>query len=250
MSIKKLVIAATIFLLSASALADPYDNYLHQQSGVPFFATLSIGPAWVGGGDKKNVRLEPDVVKTYTINSNTDEISGIIELFAGYACHFNESFITQLGLEVAVTSSSNLTGDVWEDANPNFNNFTYTYKVRHQHIAAKAKFIGDLDYMLPYFSVGLGYGMNNSSNFSISPKIYPEIPAPPFGNNDQSAFTYSLGAGLDMPVTDNFQIGIGYEFLNWGKTQLAPAWGQTTNSVLSLSNLYTQQFLINFTYLA
>lgn len=44
--------------------------------------------------------------------------------------------------------------------------------------------------------------------------------------------------------------GIGYEFADWGRSQLNRAPGQTLNSGLSLSHLYTNGFLFNLTYSA
>jgi hypothetical protein len=51
-------------------------------------------------------------------------------------------------------------------------------------------------------------------------------------------------------VNANWQIGIAYEFADWGKSELGRAAGQTLNSGLKIEHLYTQGVLVNLTYLA
>ena len=43
-------------------------------------------------------------------------------------------------------------------------------------------------------------------------------------------------------------VGVGYEFSDWGKSQLGRAPGQTINSGLALSHFYTNAFQPNVTY--
>ena len=71
-----------------------------------------------------------------------------------------------------------------------------------------------------------------------------------FASNTTTAFTYTLGAGVQRYLNPHWQAGIGYEFADWGRSQLNRALGQTLNSGLSLSHLYTNGFLLNLTYLA
>ena len=71
-----------------------------------------------------------------------------------------------------------------------------------------------------------------------------------FASNSTTAFTYTLGAGVQRQLNPHWQAGIGYEFADWGRSQLNRASGQTLNSGLSLSQLYTNGFLFNLTYLA
>ncbi|MGL6035737.1 MAG: porin family protein, partial [Legionella sp.] len=59
---------------------------------------------------------------------------------------------------------------------------------------------------------------------------------------------YTVGAGLQKSLNDNWQVGVGYEFADWGKSQLASAPEQTLNSGLGLNHLYTNGVLLNVTY--
>lgn len=69
-----------------------------------------------------------------------------------------------------------------------------------------------------------------------------------FASNTTTAFTYTLGAGVQRHLNPHWQVGIGYEFSDWGSSQLNRASGQTLNSGLLLSHLYTNELLFNLTY--
>lgn len=73
---------------------------------------------------------------------------------------------------------------------------------------------------------------------------------PNFASNTTAAFTYTLGVGVERNINLHCQVGIGYEFADWGMSQLSRASGQTLNTGLSLSHLYTNGLLFNLTYSA
>lgn len=124
------------------------------------------------------------------------------------------------------------------------------YDVNEIHLALRGKLLwGNPKRIQPYVSAGLGLGFNTSHGFSITPKIHQEVAAPPFGNYTELAFTYMLGVGLQKEISRHWQIGIGYEFADWGQSHLATAPGQTLNGGLSQSNLYINALQVNLTYI-
>ncbi|MDI1351991.1 MAG: hypothetical protein PSV35_04360 [bacterium] len=72
----------------------------------------------------------------------------------------------------------------------------------------------------PYVSGSMGVGFNRARGFTITPKIIQEIPAPEFTPHTETAFTYTLGIDIQKALTPNVQVGIGYEFTDWGKSIL------------------------------
>ncbi|WP_058476489.1 outer membrane protein [Legionella steigerwaltii] len=203
--------------------------------------TLSLGPAWTDSGETNTFFLQPDVEKKYTANENTSTLFDG-EVFYGLQHALNASFTGQLGLAVAATTNAKLKGDVWEDADPEFDNFFYTYKINHTHIAAKGKLIGNFNVLVnPYLSGSLGVGFNRAHDFTITPKIVEEVPAPEFTSNTHTAFSYTVGVGVQKEFYSRWQFGIGYEFADWGKSNLGRAPGQTLNNGLSLNHLYTNE---------
>jgi opacity protein-like surface antigen len=81
-----------------------------------------------------------------------------------------------------------------------------------------------------------------------NPKITSEVAPPPFGSNTTTTFTYALGIGLQKALPCGFAAAIGYEFTDWGRTQLARAASQTLNQGPTLNHLYANQLLLSLFY--
>lgn len=218
---------------------------IFQSSGV---ATLSIGPVWESAGNTQTFYLAPAIEKTYAASHSSHSlVDG--EIFLGIQKPLRETLQGQLGLAVATTGNASLSGHIWDDADPQFNNYTYSYQVRHTHLALKGKLLADRGYMVtPWVSGSLGVGFNQAHNFSNTPTISEAVVMPNFTSNTITTFTYTLGVGVQRNLSQHWQAGIGYEFADWGKSQLNRASGQSLNSGLSLSHLYTNGFLLNLTY--
>ena len=213
-------------------------------------ATLSLGPVYSHPGKTQLIYLEPDVEKGYVTGKNSDAlISG--ELFLGEQLPISTLFLGQLGLAVAAASPVKIQGVILEDADPDFNNYHYKYNVQHESVAIKAKLLTYSEhYIVPYLSGSIGLAFNRSSQFTISPILIREVPAPPFAANTDLAFMYTLGAGFQKALTTHWQAGIGYEFADWGQSALGRASGQTINRGPQLTHLYTYELQFSLTYLA
>lgn len=220
---------------------------MFKSSGV---ATLSLGPVWESAGNTQTFYLAPNIEKTYATNHASH---GLVdgELFLGIQKPLREKLEGQIGLEVATTGNASLSGHIWDDAESQFNNYTYSYQVRHTHVAIKGKLLADRGYIVtPWVSGSLGAGFNQSHNYSNTPTISEAVVMSNFASNTTTAFTYTLSAGVQRHLNQHWQAGIGYEFADWGRSQLNRASGQTLNSGLSLPHLYTNGFLFNLTYSA
>ena len=214
-----------------------------------FVMTLSGGPGWTSPGETQTLNLAPGVIKTYTANQSTDTIFGG-DLFMGVQVPFANQLKGQVGLDIAATSNTNLSGDVWDDGDPEFNNYTYHYKIQHKHVALKGKLLIDRNWpVIPWISAEAGVGYNRASYFSSSPTIYQAVPVPGFASKTISSFTFAVGIGFQHAIQKNWQVGLGYEFSDWGKSQLGSAEGSNTSG-LSLSHLYVNSLLFNVTYVA
>lgn len=216
-----------------------------KSSGV---ATLSLGPVWENTGNTQTFYLAPNIEKTYAANHASHAlVDG--EIFLGIQKPIREKLDGQIGLAVATTGNASLSGNIWDDAQSQFNNYTYDYQVRHTHVAIKGKLLADRGYVVtPWVSGSLGVGFNQAHDFSNTPTISEAVVMSNFASNTTTAFTYTLGVGVQRHLNQHWQAGIGYEFADWGKSQLSRASGQTLNSGLSLSHLYTNGLLFNLTY--
>lgn len=210
---------------------------------------LSIGPAWYKEGKTQTFFLQSDVEKTYAAHKKNDDL-GVIELFYGRQMSLNSLFLGQIGVSLAAASHARLSGDIWEDADPDFNNFYYNYKVNHAHIAIKGKLLAEMGYIVtPYLSGSIGIGRNRSHDFEITPKLFEELPAPAFVSHTKTALSYTLGAGIQKQLNEYWSAGIGYEFSDWGRSGLSAAPGQTLNSGVQLSHFYINQLQFSLNYM-
>ncbi len=219
-----------------------------------FFVGLIPGLTWVTGNQTQTFNLQSDITKTYTADNNAPYVpSG--EIFVGwqkpfFASAIKQPLVGQIGVSVVGAGNATFSGDIWEDADPNFNNFSYNYKIQHTHVALKGRLIGNASHFLePYVSGSLGVGFNHAYDFKAQPKISAEIAAPPFGSNTTTTFTYTLGIGLQKSFTQNLQVALGYEFADWGKSQLSRAIGQTQNQGPTLNHLYANQLQLSLFYI-
>jgi len=235
------------FLFSSSLFAEsvhwPFSNS-------QFLMGLTLGPTWISGNQTQTINLELDEKKTYTANSNSQTFpSG--ELFMGWQQPWvsHPSLMTQLGIAVAAAGNVNLNGDIWEDGDPNFDNFNYSYKVQHTHVAIKARLLGYVGSSFePYISASAGLGFNRAYDFSITPKISQEVAPPPFHDNTTTTFVYTLGIGIQHPLNNDFQVAIGYEFSDWGHVGLSRADDQTINQGVALNHLYAHEIALSLFY--
>jgi len=237
------------FLMLTSSVgftANPI-QHIGQSLASSWVATINVGPAFESAGNTQTLFLTSNIENTYAANHKSHAlIDG--EAFLGVHKLLREKLEGQFGLAVATTGNAALSGDIWSDADSTFNNFTYRYQVKHTHIALKGKLLADRGYLvIPWVSGSLGVGFNKAHDFTNTPTISEAVVMPNFTNNTTTALTYTLGTGIQRNLTPHSQIGIGYEFADWGQSQLDRASGQTVNRGLFLSHLYTNGFLINFT---
>ncbi len=218
--------------------------------------TVSLGPAW--GYDNNNNQtfyLAPDIEKTYAAKNPTNAMVDL-GIFLGLQKTFPspwvqvQSITGQLGLALVFAGNAKLSGDIWDDANEEFNNYNYNYKLNHTHVALEGKVLIDKGYWLtPWVSASIGVGFNRAYAFNNSPTIFEAVQNSNFSSYTQTALTYTISAGLQKSFDKNWQAGVGYEFADWGKSKLGRASGQTMNDGLTLNHYYVNSILFNLSYI-
>lgn len=247
MTSKTIIAASLTAVLSHQAMAQSLWPIMETTSCSPF-VTLSLGPTFTAGAESESFYLQSDIAKTYKVNRNPN-LFGSGEAFFGMQIPIMPNFLGQFGVAVAGGLEAPLKGNIWEDQDPDFNNYTYKYTVNHAHVAVKAKISTDTNTVIqPYVSGSIGTGINRSHRFSISPIIFEEVPAPNFTSDKDSGMVYTAGLGIQTSYNENWQAGIGYEFADWGNLRLGRAPGQTLNSGLGSNHLYTHELQFSITY--
>lgn len=251
------LLLAFLFLsvLSSPALADeatPSDVSVEADSRAPSFfssgfLTVGFGAYWQGAGQSQTLQPANDVERAYTAdNSNRSVVGG--SLFAGVRQSVAENLELQIGPSFTRSASTTLSGAIWEDADPQFDNHSYQYDVRHTQLALKAKLALDAGIVVrPWVSAGLGIAFNESQGYTSTPKIAEAVEGARFADNTTTAFSYSLGLGVETTLTAGWHAGLGYEFSDWGKSALGSTGGQAPS--LSIPHLYTSGITLTVTYL-
>jgi hypothetical protein len=245
--LKKILISGlgASFTLSASASEPIYEVELPLVWSS--IITLSGGPLWATPGQNQYLYPEPIPEFNYYAYDSKTGIMGNAELFFGLQRFVQPNIIGQLGLGVAGVSDAKATGVVNVNGYPGL--YSYQYKVNHVRVEMKGKLIASsVQPVQPYVSGSFGAGFNNSHGFnslSLDPYLFP---SPWFADNTTVAFSYSLGAGLQMMLNPNWQVGVGYEWADLGKSYLGGD-GITITKGPRLTHLYTNELLFSLSYL-
>ncbi|HHF7366758.1 TPA: porin family protein [Legionella bozemanae] len=159
-------------------------------------------------------------------------------------------WLGQLGLADAITGNAKLQGVIWDDVGPEFENYSYQYKIWNDRVAVKGKLLLDRGYwLMPWVSASLGVGFSRAHDFTSTSLIFEALPNTNFIDHTKTAFTCTLGAGLQKAISDHWQIGACYELADWGKSEIGQALEQIMNIGLALNRLYTNEVLFNLTYM-
>ena len=163
---------------NAAHLAPASDQSSQPHSSFVF--TLSGGPAWLKGANRETFYLEPGIEKTYAAKKST-YLLGAGELFLGFQREVNAHIQGQIGVAVAGTGDTKVSGKIWDDSIPAFDNYNYSYNVQHWHVALKGKALTETILQLkPYISGSVGVGFNQSSHFINTPTIFEAVEMPNF----------------------------------------------------------------------
>lgn len=215
-----------------------------------YVATFSAGPVWSKPGQTQSIYFSPTFLQSYVATNKTVSFASG-ELFLGIQADYFANLTTQLGLAIAATTAMQLKGEIWQDNDPDFNNFFYKYKISHSHVAFRGKVFKDINkFVMPYVGASLGVAFNRAYHYVDVPKIPEVVEEPAFHPNTTSAFTYALDAGLQRKLTQHWSIGVGYEFADWGRTGLSAASDQVSGQGLILNHVYTHELQFNLSYIA
>ncbi|RAP38004.1 hypothetical protein B1207_03175 [Legionella quinlivanii] len=236
----------SVCLMTLSCLLS---NPLIAQSTGGWVVSVSGGTVWTKAGKTQTFFLAPEIENTYAAKKNLGS-TGAGELFIGMEKVLGSVLRGQLGLSGAVTGAARLDGEIWDDADPQFSNHSYHYRINHQRVAVQGKLLLNNEAgIIPWISGGIGVSFNQAHEFSNKSLSCGVFPVPDFTDHKQTALALTFGAGLQKILNRHWQIGGGYTLADWGKSSLGRAEGQSMNSGLKLNHLIAQGILFNLTYI-
>ncbi|WP_233588706.1 hypothetical protein [Legionella sp. km535] len=89
--------------------------------------------------------MAPEIEKTCAARKFTNAIASG-ELFVGIQKSLTSQWLGKLRLAAATFGNAKLQGGIWDDADPQFDNYSYLYKVRNSRVAVKGKLLLDKGY--------------------------------------------------------------------------------------------------------
>jgi len=218
-------------------------NYL------PNIVTVDFSEGWTDTTQSQTFYLTPSVQNAYIAPAKQKNVVGG-DIFLGWQHQLHERIQGQWGVVGGLTNHIRLNGNVLHAAYAGYDYWTYAYNISHANVGLKGKLIADTPQLKvqPYLSASVGVGFNRSYDFSNTPKLIQVIAAPNFASNTETAFTYTVGIGLQKTINLHWAVGLGYEFSDWGNSELARAPGQTVNSGLQQPHTYVNAAQLNVTY--
>lgn len=209
--------------------------------------TVSGGPAWASPG--KDQYLYPYPAPSYQYYSARGDTTtlGTGELYFGLQHLVTSTLIGQFGIGVAGASDAQFSGVINVDGTPDV--YSYQYHVSHVRAEFKGKLIAaGWRVVQPYVSGSFGVGFNHAHDY-IPTQINPNFYIPQwYATNSVVAFSYTLGLGVQKMLTPNWQVGMGYEFADWGKNYLGGN-GNLVSKGPGSAHLYTNELLFSLSYL-
>jgi opacity protein-like surface antigen len=185
--------------------------------------TLSVGPAWYNnsGRIQRNFLIPLDIFHTY-VPENASGVVGTGEIFFALARPVFNQVSGQLGLAAAYSGNGKARGRLHIGYPVYTETYAYSYQLASTRIAMKGKLASEWAYWAkPYISASAGVGFTRSWNYESPYSIYPRHSQGTFSSETAYGFSYTAGIGVQTYINTDWQIGIGYEFADWGKNRLA-----------------------------
>lgn len=213
------------------------------------YAEINASLDWIRTNNTQIISLLPPFSDTYTGNQ-AYKVSGGFGVGAGIEREVNANLLWQLGLAANFNSAVQAHGVIVLFNDPNFDDFDYRYKVQSSRLVATGKLLGTYQQVFhPYVSGELGSAFNRSYGYTEIPRLATQPPKAPFKDNTLASFTWGVGVGVDMDISSNLRLGVGYQFSDFGRSCLGVSSAQATSETLTIVHLYDNQARVQLTAL-
>lgn len=252
---KKIIVAGVSALFGVNAIAA--EPIYEEELPIVWSSIITAtgGGGWATPGQNRYMYpLYPALggLSLVALYANQSDTGGLVtgEMFFGLQRVIAPLIIGELGVGVAGASDAKIKGLVKLD---NLVINSYQYKVNHARVEIKGKMIWDgIKSFQPYLTGAFGASFNNSHDYQPTETFFPNMFPPSwFLAHTNYAFTYTVGAGIQTMITPHWQIGVNYQFVDWGRTYLGPDSASIINDTAGIgtTHLYTNEALLSIGYL-
>lgn len=211
--------------------------------------TLSSGKASANIFSSTIIHFTP-YQNTY-VGTNHFDSENDTGLFIGVETSFLEKWAWQIGLSYFVNNAFTAKGNVYQFSDPAYNNLTYQYQIVSRRISVEGKLSHELHNVWhPYILASLGMATNRAYGYTEYPVTDFDVPmSMPFGNHTNKTFTFSLGLGVDVNLSEHIRIGAGYRFVDLGSAALGTTPLETGNQTITNPDIHANELLAQVSFI-
>lgn len=238
------------------AFAEPTNNmagiihFLDSNKQNPYHAIVTLSGGIAGTSIDMGETFQNDL-RTYDYDLNSNTTAGLWGGFIGAEKRFITTAM-QLGLSYYQASSFHVSGDLGQGVDPLD---IYSYQANYNIITRQLLIEGKLLLLQqgryhPYFNGGLGTAFNTSTDYDVN--YDPELTTTAlFKSDTKTAFSYMVGAGVDIDINQTLRLGIGYRYANFGNTTLGDGSinGIPIEQTLVVDDLDASEVLLQLTFI-
>ncbi|CAM2961667.1 SPOR domain-containing protein [Legionella worsleiensis] len=144
----------------------------------------------------------------------------------------------------------NIDGSITQYSLPEFTNYSYRWGINSNVVSLYSKMnVVSWGRFMPYVDAGIGVALNRGMYYSEAAysEITPRV-SPAFRSGTIGQLSYNLGLGLDIALTEQLLMSIGYDFQSFGKMQSQNGMTTWSGERLSLGTFKTNTGLVGLTY--
>jgi opacity protein-like surface antigen len=213
-----------------------------------WYVSGSLGVASLVASKQLSVLGNASNTENYQL-SNTNAVT-VAGLGAGYSftqLHFWPHVIS-LGLQYSYANNMTANGVI---SDYGIDSYNYNYQIQQQNIMLLSQFqLLKRANFTSYFEVGLGFARNTAKGYheaAIDPAFARDSLA--YQNHTTTAFAYELGLGIGYQFSTQWQVSLGYDYLDAGTVELGKSAIYPTDLPSGAKQkLTTNQFKFGLTY--
>ncbi|CAM4442735.1 MAG: hypothetical protein LEGION0403_FIIPPAGN_00129 [Legionella sp.] len=146
---------------------------------------------------------------------------------------------------------TNIGNRILNNSGPELANYKYDWDLTANMLLASAK-VNLFQYkkFSPFAHAGIGSSFNRTSRYKerapagVTPRVSPQ-----FSNFSTSEFTYNVGAGLDLLLTPQWTLSVGYSYQDLGQISSGPGKGTWSNQSLNPGSYHSNEVLVSVSYI-
>ncbi len=228
-------------------------NALGSESSVAPFWGVAAGWAISSGAGESDYFTYGFSQYQYDAESDT-QAHGNYGGLLGLEWSFHPNYALQSALAYYYFSPQQAEGTIRQGVSLDHSTpFRYHYQITSQQLLIENKLVFPINNTYyPFLLLGLGVAFNNSEDYDIH---YPAdlIFTPFYEDNQNTAFSYSVGLGLDYRIFEKMRLGLSYRFSDLGRASLGqrtidPIHPIAVSGSLEDSHLTLQQILFHLSF--